>query len=80
MTEEIKKKFDRDMRLSYNLNFIKQCCEVASMYLSGDYKVNDLDELIFDLYNVENNVKEIEELIEEMALEYEQEIEVLRNE
>ena len=80
MTEALKKKFDRDLKLSYNLNFIKQCCEVASMYLSGDYEINDLDELIFDLYNIEDNVKEIEESIEEMALEYEQEIEVLKNE
>lgn len=80
MTEELKKKFDRDIRLSYNLNFIKQCCEVASMYLNGDYEINDLEELIFDLHNIEDNVREIEELIEEIALEYEQEIEVLRNE
>lgn len=80
MTEELKTKFDREIKISYNLNFIKQCCKIASMYISGDYEVNDLGELIFDLDNIEENVKELEELIKQMALEYEKEIEVLRNE
>lgn len=80
MSEELKKKFDRDIRLSYDLNFIKQCCEVASNYLNGKYEVNDLDELIFDLYEIEDVVEEIDKLIEKMSWEYEQEIEVLRNE
>ena len=44
------------------------------------FAVNDLDELILDLDNIEENVKELEELITQMALEYEKEIEVLRNE
>lgn len=80
MTEELKKKFDREIKLSYNLEFIKQCCKIASMYISGDYEVNDLEELIFDLNNVDENIKEIDELIKEMAIEYEEEIEVLENE
>ena len=80
MTEELKRKFDREIKISYNLDFIKQCCKIASMYISGDYEVNDLDELIIDLNNIEENVKELEELITQMALEYEKEIEVLRNE
>ena len=80
MTEEIKRKFSREMKIEYNLDFIKQCCKVASMYLDGDYEVNDLDELIFDLYNIDENVKELEELIQEMALEYEEEIRALKNE
>ena len=50
----------------------------AEMY--SNYEVNDLDELILDLDNIEENVKELEELITQMALEYEKEIEVLRNE
>lgn len=80
MTEELKKKFDREIKLSYNLEFIKQCCKIASMYISGDYEVNDLEELIFDLNNVDENIKEINELIKEMTIEYEEEIEVLKNE
>lgn len=80
MTEELKRKFDREIKISYNLDFIKQCCKIASMYISGDYEVNDLNELILDLDNIEENVKELEELINQMALEYEKEIEVLRNE
>lgn len=80
MTEELKRKFDRKIKISYNLDFIKQCCKIASMYISGDYEVNDLNELILDLDNIEENVKELEELINQMALEYEKENEVLRNE
>ena len=89
MTEELKRKFDREIKISYNLDFIKQCCKIASMYISGNYEVNDLDELILDLesigyskanISIEENVKELEELITQMALEYEKEIEVLRNE
>lgn len=80
MTDELKRKFDREIKLSNNLDFIKQCCKIASMYISGDYEVNNLEEVIFDLDNIEENVKEIEELIKEMTLEYEKEIEVLRNE
>ena len=80
MTEELKRKFDREIKISYDLDFIKQCCKIASMYISGNYEVNDLDELILDLDNIEENVKELEELIIQMALEYEKEIEVLRNE
>ena len=42
MTEELKRKFDREIKISYNLDFIKQCCKIASMYISGNYEVNDL--------------------------------------
>lgn len=80
MTEKLKRKFDREIKLSYNLDFIKQCCEIANMYISGDYEINDLNELIFDLDNIEEKAKEIEELITEMILENEKEIEVLKNE
>ena len=80
MTEEIKRKFDRDMKLRYDLDFIKQCCEVAAKYLEGGYEVNDLEELIFDLENMNIYVNEIDSLIEEMAIEYETKIEELKNE
>lgn len=80
MNEKIRKRFDREMQISYNLNFIKQCCTVAGMYLKGIYEVNDLEELIVDLCNIEDNVKEIEKIFFEIEQDYEEEIEVLKNE
>lgn len=74
MNKEIMKKLMRDMRLDACFESIKECTSVASDYIKGIYEVNDVDELVVALRSVEEDIDEIEEIIMEMALEYEVEM------
>lgn len=78
MDKEIMRKLSRDMKLSSCLYSIKECCEVARDYIDCKYIVNDVNELVVALNEVPEYIEEIENIILEMANEYEEEIEVLR--
>ena len=80
MDKEIMRKLSRDMKLNSCLYNIKECCEVAKNHINCKYRVNDVDELVVALSEVPDYIEEIEEIILEMANEYEEEIEVLKNE
>lgn len=78
MNEEIIKKIGRNMRLEACLDSIKECSDVAHGYISGEYEINDVDELIAALACIPQYVEEIDQIILEMAEEYEKEIEGLK--
>lgn len=80
MNEEIIKKLGRDMRLDAYLDSIKECSDVACGYISGEYEINDVEELVTTLACIPQYVEEIEKIILEMAEEYEKEIEELKYE
>ena len=80
MDKEIMRKLSRDMKLNSCLYSIQECCEVAKNHINCKYRVNDVDELVVALSEVPDYIEEIEEIILEMANEYEEEIEVLKNE
>ncbi len=80
MNEEIRKKLGRNMELTACLNSIKECTEVARGYITHEYEINDVDELIAALASIPEYIKEIEQIIIEITEEYEQEIEVLKHE
>lgn len=80
MNEKYMKKLGRDMRLSACLSSIKECTNIAYNYIAYDYEINDVDELIATLASVPEYIKEIEQIIIEMASEYENEIEELKYE
>lgn len=80
MNEEIRKKLGRNMELTACLNSIKECNKVALDYITNEYEINDVDELIAALASVPEYIKEIEQIIMEITEEYEQEIEVLKRE
>ena len=80
MDKEIMRKLSRDMKLSSCLYSIKEWCEVARDYIDCKYIVNDVNELVVALNEVPEYIEEIENIILEMANEYEEEIKELKNE
>lgn len=77
MNKEIMKKIRRDMQLDAYFDNIKECSNTTIDYITGEYKIDDIDELIDTLSCIPKYIKKIESIILEMTLEYEREIEVL---
>ena len=80
MNEKIKIKFGREMKLYACLDSIKESCNLASAYIKGNLKVNDVDELTAALDIVEEYIEDIDNIVSEISEEYEKEIEELKNE
>ena len=80
MNEKIKIKFRREMKLYACLDSIKESCNLASAYIKGNYKANDVNELTVALDSVEEYVEDIDNIVSEITEEYEKEIEELKNE
>ena len=80
MNEKIMIKFGREMKLYACLDNIKEICNLASYYINGTYKANDVNELTAALDSVEEYVEDIDNIVAEIAEEYEKEIEELKNE
>lgn len=80
MNEKYMKKLVREMEIDNYLEDIKEVSNVAYGYITNKIEVNDLEELIVKLDCVDYYIKNVKDLIEEMALEYEQEIKELENE
>lgn len=80
MNDKIIIKFGKKMKLYACLDSIKEICNLASSYIKGNYKVNDIDELIAALDSVEEYIDDIDNIASEIAEEYEKEIEELKNE
>lgn len=80
MNEKIMIKFGREMKLYACLDSIKESCNLASAYINGTYKANDVNELTAALDSVEEYVEDIDNIVAEIAEEYEKEIEELKNE
>lgn len=77
MNKEIMKKLKREMRLNACLDSIKEYSNTTIDYLTGEYEINDLNELIASLASIPEYIEEVEQIILEMNEEYEKEIEVL---
>mgnify|MGYP001852881558 FL=1 len=73
MNNNIMKKFCKELRLNACLNSIEECCNATYGYITGEYKVNDLNELEDALLCIPDYIKEIKEIIEEIIDIYEQE-------
>lgn len=80
MNEKIMIKFGRKMKLYACLNSIKESCNLASAYINGNYKANDVNELTAALDSVGEYVEDIDNIVAEIVEEYEKEIEELKNE
>lgn len=80
MNEEIMRKFKMNMRLEACFNSISEISTAAYEYMIGENKINDVDELIIALECIPSYVKEIEQIVLEIADDYETEIMELRNE
>ena len=80
MNEKIMIKFGREMKLYACLDSIKESCNLANAYINGNYKANDVNELTAALDSVEEYVEDIDNIVAEIAEEYEKEIEELKNE
>lgn len=73
INNNIMKKFCKELRLSACLNTIEECCDSVYGYITGEYEVNDLDELKNALLCIPDYIKEIREILEEIVDIYEQE-------
>ena len=71
MNNNIMKKFCKELRLSACLNTIEE--DSVYGYITGEYEVNDLDELKDALLCIPDYIKEIREIVEEIVDIYEQE-------
>ena len=80
MNEEIMRKFKMNMRLDACFNSINEISTAAYEYMIGENKINDVEELIIALECIPSYVKEIEQIVLEIADDYETEIMELRNE
>lgn len=80
MSEEIMEKFKMNMRLETCFNSISEISTAAYEYMIGEYEINDVEELIVALECIPGYVKEIEQIVLEIADNYENEIRELRNE
>lgn len=80
MNNEIMKRLTRNIKLNACFESIKECTNIASDYIEGIIEVNDVDELVVTLRSVEEDIDEINQIIMEMASEYESEIEELKYE
>lgn len=80
MSEEIIEKFKMNMRLEACFNSISEISTATYEYMIGEYEINDVEELIVALECIPSYVREIEQIILEIADSYENEIRELRNE
>ena len=80
MNEEIMRKFKINMRLDACFNSINEISTAAYEYMIGENKINEVEELIIALECIPSYVKEIEQIVLEIADDYETEIMELRNE
>lgn len=74
MNSNIMKKFCKELRLNACLNSIEECCNATYGYITGEYEVNDLDELEYALLCVPDYIKEVKEIIGEIIDIYEKEM------
>lgn len=74
------KKLNNEMEIFASLASIKECTKVAQGYINGEYKVNDIEELIVALSCIPEEIEEIKKLIFNITQEYEREIMELKNE
>ena len=66
MNKNLDKKLITEMKIITYLDTIKECVEVARGYISGEYKVNDVDELVVSLSCISEDVEDIKQLVYEM--------------
>lgn len=70
----------KEMQIITYLDSIKECTDVAKGYISGEYIVNDLEELIVALSCIPEDIEEIKKNLYEITSEYEKEIMELKYE
>ena len=68
------KKIIKEMRIMTYLESIKESTNVARGYIKGEYRVNDIGELITALSCIPDDINEIKQLIFDLIREYEKEI------
>lgn len=74
MNKILDKKINNEMQIITYLDAIKECTEVARGYINGEYKVNDVDELVVALSCISEDVEDIKSLLYEIIQEYNEEI------
>ncbi len=60
------KKLINEMKIITYLDAIKECTGVARRYINGEYKVNDVDELVVSLSCISEDIEDIKQLVYEM--------------
>lgn len=68
------KKIIKEIQIMTYLESIKESTNVARGYIKGEYRVNDVDELVTALSCIPNDINEIKQLIFDLIREYEKEI------
>ena len=74
MNKKLNKRIINEMQIISYLDAIKECVEVARGYINGEYKVNDVDELVVSLSCVSEDVEDIKHLVYEINQECNKEI------
>lgn len=74
MNKALNKRIINEMQIITYLDAIKECTEVARGYINGEYKVNDVDELVVALSCIPDDIEEIKHLIYEINQNCEKEI------
>ncbi len=74
MKKILDKKINNEMQIMTYLDAIKECTEVARGYINGEYKVNDVDELVVALSCISEDVEDIKQLLYEIIQECNEEI------
>lgn len=66
MNKNSDKKLINEMRIIAYLEDIKECVEVARGYINGEYKVNDVKELVVSLSCISEDIEDIKQLVYEI--------------
>ena len=74
MNKKLDKKIINEMQIITCLDSIKECANVARGYINGEYKVNDVKELVVAISSISEDIEEIKRLMYEIAKEYEKEL------
>lgn len=66
MNKNLDKKLINEMQIITYLDAIKECAEVARGYINGEYKVNDVNELVVSLFCISEDIEDIKRLVYEI--------------
>lgn len=74
MNKTLNKRIINEMQILTYLDAMKECTEVARGYINGEYKVNDVDELVVALSCISDDIEKIKYLVFEINQNCEKEI------